>query len=440
MASFRINNGGNAVRVLSPLPYGNNYIGSVDISGGVSIGTYNAVEYQNTNTTIGKVMLADSGNLDAFGRLRVSEPLTLYEGSLIEDSQPAIFDISQYNGAIATYNVNESTMKFDVSRAGQFVKRQSHYFAHYQPGKSLLIEASFWFGTNIPSGAYKRVGFFDDGEGIYFEQTSSYLSWNMRSQSQGTTLTVSQDNWNVDTLKGTGPSGYTLDISSTNLMVIDAEWLGVGRVRVGFIMNGRVIYCHNFLIPGLSVPYIKSPYLPARYEIGTSTNQAATVSMKQICCTIMSEGGFTPLGSLRSYVIDVPVSISNTSYTPVLSLRLNPAFAKGLLIPDSYSVISTNNNIVYVKMYTRTTLTGANFQNVTSYSQIDTSATSFSGGYFSDSEILSNISRITFQQLPPSVIGLQSDINGVPDILTIACKGSASSQNVAVSIMWREVL
>ena len=65
-----------------------------------------------------------------------------------------------------TYNQNESTMTFDVSRSGQFIKRQTHYRARYQPGKSLLIIASFYFGTNIPSGAYQRIGFFDDDEGI----------------------------------------------------------------------------------------------------------------------------------------------------------------------------------------------------------------------------------------------------------------------------------
>ena len=263
MSNFRIRNGGSVffTYIKGPLPEGNNHIGSVDIS------SFNATNFQNKNTVMGKVMFADSANNDAFGRLRTSNPETLFEGNLILGQQNEFFDISQFNGAIATYNSNESTMTFDVSRAGQFVKRQSHYFTHYQPGKSLAIVMSFYFGPNNPAGSYKRVGLFSDDEGVYFQQDSTGLSWNILSQSAATTFTASQSQWNIDTLQGTGPSGLTLNIQQTNLIFIDLEWLGVGRVRVGFVIGGKIIYCNEFILNNLTVPYIKSPYQPLRYQI-----------------------------------------------------------------------------------------------------------------------------------------------------------------------------
>lgn len=448
MSNFRIRNGGSVffTYIKGPLPEGNNHIGSVSIDGSgttitTDISSYNPLYFQNSNSVMGKVMLADSSNLDAFARLRVSNPETLFDGPMIDSSNTQIFDISTNGGAIATYNQNESTMSFDVSRSGQFIKRQSHYFARYQPGKSMLCYLSFYFGSTCPAGISKRVGLFEDNQGIYFEQTSTGVSWNIRSTTQGTTISVSQSSWNIDTLNGSGPSGFTFNVNQTNLCVIDVEWLGVGRVRVGFVIEGKIIYCHQFVMNNLAFPYIRSAYLPLRYEIQSSQVQSQTISMKQICCTMVSEGGYQPIGLLRSYLMESLRGLNTLTFTPVLSIRLKSNFKNLMIVPENFTVLfPQGGQTLFVKVIYRGTLSGANFTDYNEIVQVDTSATGISGGYVVDSNYVTNQSRISFQDIPSSVKFLQSDINGLCDIMSICVRSSSGTPDVYCACNWREIL
>jgi len=443
MSNFRIRNGGSVfyTYIKGPLPEGYNHIGSVDISGGsLDISTNNPLTYQNVNATIGKIMYADSASNDAFSRIRVSNPETLFEGTLVDNCHNEIFDLSYNNGANYTYNHNESTITFDVSRAGQFVKRQSHYRSRYQPGKSLLILASFYFGNYVPSGAYQRIGYFSDEEGIYLQQDSNGASWNLKSESFYDTISVYQSNWNIDTLDGNGPSGATLDLTQTNIIVIDLQWLGVGRIRVGFQNKGRILYCHQFTIDHLSVPYMRTPYQPVRYEVGTSTNQIQNVSIKQICCSMVSEGGYQPLGYLRSYLNESTISTNTSSYIPILSIRLKQPFYMGQIFPISFSVISSNQLVFLHLIYRPTSLTGSNFTSASDYTEVDVSASAISGGYVIDTDYVTTQTNITFQNIPQLLLGLQSNINRECDILTIAAKSSSGTPTVRANITWREIV
>jgi len=399
---------------------------------------YNASYWQNVNKTIGKVMLADSMNQDAFGRLRISNPVTLFDGKMIDSSQSLIFDTSLGNGGRITYLQNESAMRLDVSQANSFAIRQSHYFAQYQPGKSLAVLGSFFFGNVIPAGAYRRIGFFDSNEGIFFQQDSSGLSWNIRSVSAPST-TVYQNNWNIDKLDGTGPSGLTISMGNTNLMFIDIEWLGVGRVRTGFYLNGLLVYCHQFSQTLTSV-YIKSPYKPVSYEVGTTSAQIFDVSMKQICCTIISEGGYEPLGLLCSHLNESAISVDAASYKPVVSIRLRPEFGKGLIRPLFYDLVGGGGTTLYYKILRNPILTSPTWTDVNNYSQVDVTATAATEGLIIGSGFIINSQRFVLADLQSSVLVFQSDINGTPDIFTIVVKSSSGGKSVNTSITWEEIV
>lgn len=445
IGSVSIDNSSNPLNatITEPLPQGNNHIGSVSIDGSsnfyVDLSTNDALTYQNTNTTIGKVMFADSASNDAFSRLRTSNPETLFDGSLVDNCHNEIFDLSFNNGANFTYNQHASTFTFDVSRSGQFVKRQSHYRARYQPGKSLLILASFDFGIFVPPGSYQRVGYFDDDEGIYFQQTSTGLSWNLKSESFNDIISVPQANWNIDPLNGSGPSGVTLDITQTQIIIIDLQWLGVGRVRVGFQYKGRILYVHQFTVDDLTVPYTRTPYQPVRYEVGTSTDQSQNVSIKQICCSMISEGGYQPLGYLRSYITEGTITTNINNYIPILSIRLKQPFYRGQIFPISFSAYASNQ-LIFLKLFYRCSLTGANFISATDYAEIDTSASAVTGGYTIDSDYVTTQTNFTFQSISPLLLGLQSDINRQCDILTLAAKSSQGSPTIRANLVWREII
>jgi len=144
-------------------------------------------------------------------------------------------------------------------------------------------------GTGITS----RIGYYDDLNGMYFQDSWGTLSVVVRSSVTGATVddVIPQSSWNLDKVDGTGPSGYDLDITKLQLFVIDFEWLGAGFVRFGIFVSGEIVYVHivNY-VNTLSTPYISTPNLPLRVEImNDGTGVAST--LRQVCSSISSEAG-----------------------------------------------------------------------------------------------------------------------------------------------------
>lgn len=415
----------------------------IDVSGYFDISSVSATYLQNTNNAIGKIQVADGTNMDAFGRFRISEPVTLYEATLISDDQSLIFDTSGTGNAV--YLPNESMMRLDVSSNGQYEIRQTHFFAHYQPGKCLTSVISFIFGDKT-SDTIKRVGFFDASDGIFLDQSEGILYFVVRTSTSGTPVErarIPQSSWNIDKLDGSGSSGLTLDTTYANILHIDMQWLGVGRSRCGFYLQGRLIYAHQFIFSDLLAPYIRTPYLPVRYEIRSTPSISTTRSMFQICNTIISEGGFENLGIIRNYAMDTGIQQNDSSEHYVMSIRLKPNYAKCVIIPIDFSVFTSSGNYI-VRLRSRTTLTGATFAaGSTEAALIDTAASGFSGGILIASDYISGtFSRISLNALQRTNLVIQSDINGLTDILTITIQrlSSQGAYTPLASITWREIV
>jgi hypothetical protein len=314
--------------------------------------TYPTLQLRDAVT--GKIMLADSADRDAFARLRTSRPFTLFEGSTIYDSSPLFFDDDVTANASITGPLN-SAMTLSVtaaSTANQYAARQTHYYAHYQPGKSLCAYFSFSFGAAV-AGITRRVGFYDidpaathlPRNGVVLEQTIAGLEWRLYRGDGVTVQIAAQATWNVDPLNGSGPSGVTLDAVNNLLGFVDMEWLGVGRVRVGFFLRGVPVICHTFDNGGVSTPYLTNPFLPIRYEIRKTDNSAATATMRTVCCTVLSEGGFDPIGMIRTYASPTLV-LDNGDVKSCLSIRLRPGFARAMLAPLSVEMVSSLGGVV----------------------------------------------------------------------------------------------
>jgi hypothetical protein len=207
----------------------------------------------------------------------------------------------------------------------------------------------FTFLCTCISGLTKRVGIYDASgtnnltpkNGIFLE-TGISVSWNI-CKAGTITETVSQSNWNVDPLDGTGPSGITLDFDTVQIGIIDYEWLGVGRVRTGFVIDGLIHYCHYFNhanISGNTSVYMSTPNLPLRYVI--ETDGTASGSLSHICSTVVSEGGIEETGVLRSAdtsTTHVDADTANTTYA-VVGIRLKDAYKDVTVIPEFFSMIN----------------------------------------------------------------------------------------------------
>ena len=232
-------------------------------------------------------------SLDAFGRLRASTPLTLFDSShRYRDN--GLWNTDTATGGTTAFNANEGLVELSVTTtSGSRVYRETSKVFSYQPGKGLLVMSTFVMSP-AKTGLRQRIGYFGTQNGLYIELDGSTLSFVERSLVTGsvTETRVNQANWNIDKLAGTGPSGLTLDITKAQILWMDIEWLGLGTVRMGFVIDGKFIHCHSFNHANLiTSTYITTASLPLPYEIENTGTTSTASTLKQVCSTVISEGG-----------------------------------------------------------------------------------------------------------------------------------------------------
>jgi len=265
---------------------------------------------------------------DAFSRQRISNPFTLGDYKHLYGLDPNFHD-AVWSGGTVTFQTNKACARLTVtSSTSSRVVHQSKMYHHYMPGKSQLILSSVNFYAHT-TGVVKRTGYYDDLNGIFLEQAANgQLYWVLRTYTAGSVQEerVAQSNWNVDRCDGTGDSEFNLDVAMTQLAIMDFQWLGVGRVRVGFAHAGKNIVAHTF--DGSNnkpVVYMSTPNLPVRCELINSSSTTGAY-FDQICSTVMSEGGYIENGQDWAVISPSLRSLASGSSTPVMALAVAPTF------------------------------------------------------------------------------------------------------------------
>jgi hypothetical protein len=330
------------------------------------------------------VTLKSTNQLDAFGRLRVSQPVTLFDSQQRFNPDPAFESNTATSGSVTFIPTQSSCNLTVVNSTGSFAARESSYVFKYQPGKSLLSTMTFVMAPISSGNLRQRVGYFGSDNGFYIE-LSDALYLVQRSNSTGTVVNtaVANTSWNGDKLDGTGASGINLDITKAQILFTDIEWLGVGDVRCGFILNGQYVTAHTFKHANISsCAYMTTACLPLRYEIQSlGTGGPATANLTQVCSTVISEGGYNQAFQLFSNLAYFNSSVGASTWVPVLSMQLTPSRLDAIAVARQIDVMVTSTgDTVQWGLWANvvsTNLTGASFSNVNSGSsvQIDSSAT-----------------------------------------------------------------
>jgi hypothetical protein len=397
------------------------------------------------------ISYSNSPNIDAFGRLRTSTPFTLFDSSH-RFSDNGLWATSTVTSGTATFNSNQGLVDLAVTAAsGSEVVRETTKVFSYQPGKSLLVLSTFVMNAS-KTGLRQRVGYYGAANGYYLEQNDSTVSFVERSSVSGSLVNtlVAQASWNVDPMNGSGPSGITLDLAKAQILFMDLEWLGVGTVRIGFVINGNFYVCHKFHHANIiASTYITTASLPLRYEITNTAATSGASTLKQICSTVLSEGGYELNGSQQA--VGIPVNSPRTlgtagTFYPVISLRLKLARLDAIVIPSALSILPTSTGNYNWQLIAAGTTTGGSWTSAGTNSSVEynTAGTSFTGGrilasgFFSDT----NQGGSKADVLKNALFKFQLERNGLTPTsyeLTLIVASDSASDTIVASLDWEEV-
>jgi hypothetical protein len=403
------------------------------------------------------VTLKHTEQVDSFGRLRVSNPVTLFDSQNRYKLNEKFFSNTIGTGTTVNYiEAQSSANLFVTSNVNDFVARESRFVFNYQPGKSLLTMCTFVMNP-AKSGLVQRVGYFGRENGYYIQLGSNTSPTTLfsnvyiveRSNVLGTVseTLVAQQNWNGDKLDGTGASGLSLDITKSQIFFTDIEWLGVGSVRTGVVIDGTFVSCHTFnhanLIP---YTYITTACLPVRYEITNRAATAGTSNLNQICSTVLSEGGYEPKEQLFCQ-LGPPggKSVSTTTAVPLISIRLAPGRLDAIAVLKQLNIaVSTNTDLAQWTLILNGTLSGptswgahADSTNV----QVDTGSDAISGGRlievgFAQTGSINTSLQASFFE---AQLGRNS-FTGTSDIITLAASECTANPTLFYSLAWAELI
>jgi hypothetical protein len=400
----------------------------------------------------------NSSSIDAFGRARVSQPHTIFDSKLINDDKPLIWDDQEVSGGgtSSTYSANlaSSTLAVTAATAGKRV-RQTFQRINYQPGKSqlFLLTGTFCNQQEDLTDIITQIGAFDDKNGVFFSYEEGIMYACIRSYATGAAVDtkVAQSDWNVDQFIGKKPADTTLDWTKTQIIAIDMEGLGVGRVRMGFFVNGIIYLAHIFDNTNtIANVYISTPNLPVRYSIeSTGTSNVAT-SMQHISTSVVSEGGREDIGTIHEIdtgVTEITATTGGVVYA-LLGFRLNASYLDSSIDILQAYILMTSAGVFHWEIRLNPTVAGTFTYSQLTNSGIDwatgsstntvTGGKSVAGGHGASSGAGGNASGLTQTDLK-NAIRVGAAIDGTQDTMVLVVTALGAAETFLATMTLREL-
>jgi hypothetical protein len=404
----------------------------------------------------------DTVSVDAFGRWRSSNPHSIFDSKQIHDNGPLFWDESLESGVgiSSAHSVNTaSTVITSTNLTAGVFTRQTFMRFNYQPGKSQqILLTGIIERSGGGTGVERRIGLFDDDNGLFFESNAGTVGVTRRTNVTGSPIdnTVVQSSWNVDLMDGSGgtanPSGLTVDWTKTQIFGMDFEWLGVGRVRMFLGIAGKLYPVHEFLNANvLDKVYMSTPNLPLRYQMVT-TGSSPVTTMEAICCTVESEGGVDDLGALRSAGTEgahVDCNTENVIYA-IVGIRLKTGYIGATINIERIALQIQTQSETGEWIWILNPVVGGTF----TYGDETSSAVQIARGVTANT--VTGGTRITggFGESTSSGGGSGGVSSPIPNALRLGCKidgtvdemvlcwmpnGGSTNHDIEGSITWREL-
>jgi hypothetical protein len=389
--------------------------------------------------------------IDAFGRVRVSDPVTVFDAGHQYNVNPLVWETIVAGDGAVSHLPNESSASLTTGGtvADSKATIQTKVYHRYQPGKSQLVLCTGVFGA-ATANVRRRYGYFDADNGLFFEQTSAGMHVVVRSKASGSVVDsrINQTAWNLDKLDGTGASGITIDWTKAQIFLIDLEWLGVGRVRFGIVLGGAIVYVHEVThVNALSGVYMTSANLPVRAEVENTDTTAAAATMKQICTSVISEGGQEDdrafLFSAGNGITDIAVTTRRNVLIVRPKLLFNSLTNRGQVVPSEIALVSDEN--AYYEIVLNGTLGGSpsyTSANDASIAEYDVAGTTVTGGTVVATGFVTVAGNQATGVGNNGLLGrLPLVLNAagtVADTLSVVVTSFSGTANVSASVTWRE--
>lgn len=394
------------------------------------------------------VNVSDGPQVDSYNRIRIASQDLLFSANFASSLNSLAFNTAAVGSATLTYVANQASARLATTTgATDSMVMQSKRYVRYNPGASHQVAVTGVIGAK-KSNVRQRWGYFDANDGLFFEQTSSDIAVVVRTSTSGAPVDtrVTQANWNLDKLDGTGASGMTLDTTKHNAYFIDFAWQGAGRIRFGVFFGQSIVYFHQILGANTNTaPFMRSPSRPIRAELTNLGVTASSTSMDLVCLYAMRETADVPLPPFSSTSSRGTSSVTVSTIKPLISIRPKATF-NGItnrvpIVPEAATVI-VNQQAILVQVYVNPTLTGASFVSAgtNSAAEIDTSATAVSGGtlIFETYIAASSNGFLDLTELSDNAI-LGLDIPGsAQDVLCVTATSLAGNTATWAQIAWQE--
>lgn len=302
----------------------------------------------------------DGPGVDSFSRARISEPRFVFDAQFTYDLAPLLYEPIAANGGAGTATVAHDTtnrcalMTLNGVNTAASAYMQTFSFHRYQPGRSQLVFVTFNF-VETKANVTKFAGYSDGVNGIELQQVGTTVQLKLYSATTNGDQTKAQADWNVDPMtNGSGPSGFTLDLTKSQILVIDLQALYVGRVRVGFDIDGSIYWVHQFVHANRVVyPYIQNANRPIRCGMVSTGSVSGSTTMLFCCSSVVSEGG----DELAPYPFtqETSVTAGSGTRTHMLSIRPTLVYPSGSSIPNRAKfdlsgiegLVTSGSNAVY---------------------------------------------------------------------------------------------
>jgi hypothetical protein len=390
--------------------------------------------------------ISDGPQVDAFGRLRVSNPVTLFDNKLRYGKSSTLFSELLLGGATSVHDPNNSCVDMGVTTTGDVAVRQTRTRLKYQAGKSQLVEMTGLMEPVV--GTKKAIGYFQSEttgihgiyDGVCFESIDNTMYVSVYKS--GVATRFAQGSWNRDKLDGNGPSGVTVDWSKCQIFQIDLQWLGVGRVRYYLNIDGSPIFVHEVdHANSVTNVYMRSGSQPLSYRLESTGSPSV---LKQICCTVQSEGGSEQTGIVAAIDRGISVVTVNTTPVAIIGIRLKSTELDAITDVLDVSLISTtNDNLRWFLAWNPPAVAGTKTWNGIQGGSIETligdSTNIVTEGLNIDSGYSSSQVRAT-AQISLGNLGLGSTVDGVPDEIYLCCQSLSGSATVTGGITLRQLV